>query len=419
MPSPSLGWAKLKEDNPDEFRTPLKGGGKRQQPRHDPFQPQPPQGGPFRGGRRDQRRGGGGGPGMGQQRGMGGPRGQQRMPPPRINPFEQQQHEPFMPNVGNMAHMLQNMQANDPETVERKIIPSIMHQARESLNSGSISQEQFSELMRHVMLLKEQIMMAKAERMHHENNVMMGPPPGNRPGPWENPPPGFMQDGPRMPFFMGPNGPMEPMGPNGPMDHMGPMGPNGPMEPMGPMGPMRPMGPHPPMHQQEPLFGHDRPPGGPEFMDHRPPPDMHYFNEGAPPADHERADNGQAGFPSQGPRNHRPLAEPEAGGANPVADPSAPAGPDSASPIVDVQNLWTQLLGAGLVSADKGGADKAGAGKGIPGLEVKAATTEENKTEEASGGVESPESEKEKEEKKKEEEERKEKERKAKELEVG
>ena len=121
---------------------------------------------------------------------------------------------PGGPMDGPFGNMFQNMNSTDPAIVESEVIPMIIHQARESFNSGNISHEQFADVMRHVMTLKEQTMMARADRRHEnkENNLRMQHGPI---GPWENPPPGFLhppqqQQGPPgpgpgpMPFgFMG------------------------------------------------------------------------------------------------------------------------------------------------------------------------------------------------------------------------
>ena len=197
--SPSAGWTKFKETNPDEYRTPLKdqrsGGGRRHQEGQQQQQQHPesrlrqrrqqqqqqrllamahPQQ------QQQQRPHGPRGPG-----GPGGPRGD-----PRMNPFGGPGGpgggpRPFLggpmgpvggpggggPMEGPFGNMFQNMNSTDPAIVESEVIPMIIHQARESFNSGNISHEQFADVMRHVMTLKEQTMMARADRRHHENKV--------------------------------------------------------------------------------------------------------------------------------------------------------------------------------------------------------------------------------------------------------
>ena len=125
---------------------------------------------------------------------------------------------------GPFGNMFQNMNSTDPAIVESEVIPMIIHQARESFNSGTISHEQFADVMRNVMTLKEQTMMARADRRHEnkENNLRQHPV-----GPWENPPPGFLQG--QQPRPQGPPGPM------GPFGFMGGGGPGGMMQrPQGP-----------------------------------------------------------------------------------------------------------------------------------------------------------------------------------------
>jgi hypothetical protein len=101
---------------------------------------------------------------------------QQQQRDPRMNPFQQQHQQagPFnsgggasgLPGAAGLMGGFGNLFQNnpDPSIVENQVIPLIIHQARESFNSGSMSQEQFSDVMRNVMLLKEQTMMAKADR---------------------------------------------------------------------------------------------------------------------------------------------------------------------------------------------------------------------------------------------------------------
>ena len=198
--SPSVGWTKFKETNPDEFRTPLKDqrGRRHQDGQHQQQQQQqqqhpenrlrqrrqqqqqqrllamahpqqrlqgPRAHGPVGpGGPRDPRMNPFGGPGprpfMGGPGGPGGGGGGGPMPGPGVGPMD-----------GPFGNMFQNMNSTDPAIVESEVIPMIIHQARESFNSGNISHEQFADVMRHVMTLKEQTMMARADRRHHENKV--------------------------------------------------------------------------------------------------------------------------------------------------------------------------------------------------------------------------------------------------------
>ena len=50
----------------------------------------------------------------------------------------------------------------DPQVVETQVIPQIIRQAQESLRAGTMNPEQFSDLMRQVLLLL---------LLHHNHNL--------------------------------------------------------------------------------------------------------------------------------------------------------------------------------------------------------------------------------------------------------
>ncbi|XP_059080706.1 uncharacterized protein LOC131878647 [Tigriopus californicus] len=225
----NVGWAKFKESNPDEYRTPLRDSDRDRTPNQEPDRR-------FPGGRNS-------------FRGRGGfnmPRNHGDRPPGGNGPMGAA--SPFFPSnqfagdsatnnfVGeafpNFDNFMHTVSQTDPHIVETQIIPSIIHQAREGLEQARLSQEQFSHLMRQVMSLKEAAMMAQADKRHHQaegkensgnrNGGVMAPwsapnLPGG-PGPFPGPPMANM--GPRPPSAPGPfngmHGPVPPMmgGPN-------------------------------------------------------------------------------------------------------------------------------------------------------------------------------------------------------------
>ena len=96
-----------------------------------------------------------------------------------------------------LAHPFSNMlnptQMNDtdPHIVETVIIPQIINQAQGCLRDNTMSSQQFSELMKQVMILKEQAMIKQADRRHDlppmppmQRSQDMPPPPRGHLGPW-------------------------------------------------------------------------------------------------------------------------------------------------------------------------------------------------------------------------------------------
>uniref|UniRef100_A0A0K2T6I2 CID domain-containing protein n=1 Tax=Lepeophtheirus salmonis TaxID=72036 RepID=A0A0K2T6I2_LEPSM len=179
LPSPSTtGWAKFKETNPDEFHTPIRNG--RRHGPNDRFNI----GNDFRGGRG----------GFGHRRSRSDRRhlgGNSTNGNDAFGPFDHNQPTTNSIFNNNMIEMvLQNMQ--NPEHVRNEVIPTIVKQARENLQSGCMNNTQFSELMRQVMTLKEQAMMIQAERRSNDP-PFQGHKPQN-----VSQPPNFQQP---MPFF--------------------------------------------------------------------------------------------------------------------------------------------------------------------------------------------------------------------------
>ncbi|CAB4069141.1 PCF11 [Lepeophtheirus salmonis] len=179
LPSPSTtGWAKFKETNPDEFHTPIRNG--RRHGSNDRFNI----GNDFRGGRG----------GFGHRRSRSDRRhlgGNSTNGNDAFGPFDHNQPTTNSIFNNNMIEMvLQNMQ--NPEHVRNEVIPTIVKQARENLQSGCMNNTQFSELMRQVMTLKEQAMMIQAERRSNDP-PFQGHKPQN-----VSQPPNFQQP---MPFF--------------------------------------------------------------------------------------------------------------------------------------------------------------------------------------------------------------------------
>lgn len=245
--SPSAGWAKIKETNPDEYRNP-----RAAQPRAGRG------GGPggrdqgFNRNQQQQRQGRGGGR-LGGNRPLN--RGVGLRGPGPFGDGGGARPEPFVAGMGpgaaasgpqtgpgglpldlGLGGIISGMSDTDPKTVETIIIPQIINQAQEGLRDGRIKQEQFSDLMKQVMILKEQAMIRQADRRHlqmeNKENQHFAPGGGGpRPdGPWD---PRAAAVGPmhRPPMgFMGP--PMRPGMPFGPR-MMPPFGPAGP--PMGMM----------------------------------------------------------------------------------------------------------------------------------------------------------------------------------------
>ena len=181
----TIGWAKFKEVNPDEFRTPIE-----DMQQHYPQRPDAPRE-PFRRGqvgpgapwrdpnergrpRIDPRQIRGmapinnfGGPNRLNYsggrfptpfEGFGGPHKQQQLPP------RDQQHPNAM--TDGISHYFDRLSSTDPDVVLNQVIPVIIRQAQENLASGRLDPNQFSNLMRQVMQLKEQAMMLQADKLH-------------------------------------------------------------------------------------------------------------------------------------------------------------------------------------------------------------------------------------------------------------
>jgi len=241
MLSPSAGWAKFKGNDRLESRDPPLQVGDLAQPIGQNWRNGPH--GRGRGQRRQQVR-----VDRGEEpkltsyfQGRGGFRRDGLPPPPNPPPTAGPPVGPplgnnFMPGhgpgsgPGNHAanesmQFLQQMNNLDPKVVETEIIPQIINQARSGLENGNLNHDQFSELMKQVMVLKEQALMRQADmRQMHQNNRRGGP-----------------------------RGRGGNAGPRGPWDMLSSVGPMGP-PPMGftapPMGP-----PQPPPPGMRPPFG--------------------------------------------------------------------------------------------------------------------------------------------------------------------
>merc|ERR1719431_1306870 len=186
-PSPQVGWGVYKEENPDQYRTPVKeeapfqwgmegieqmdmGQGGRQQHgdfrgrgngrfngRQGRFNRRQPNDGFNRGGNRG--RGWGhqdGGRWNGRGGGQGGPllpfgRGGSRMPGPMGH------NGPMFPfSMGNMVPgMPMDLNTTDPEIIRKEIIPKLISMGEQGRRNGTINEMQFRDLMTQVMVLKE------------------------------------------------------------------------------------------------------------------------------------------------------------------------------------------------------------------------------------------------------------------------
>lgn len=205
-PAQAYSWAKFKEVNPDEYRTPIKQPqifGDMQQyqrpdaPREPLWRGQAP-GGQWRDQkdpriqplplRNDPRQVRGGMPPMNSSGGFGG----------RLNyagsrfpsPFEVfgQPHDSQQPNAisDGLGHFFERLGSTDPEVVLNQVIPVIIRQAQDNLNSGRLNPNQFSSLMKQVMQLKEQAMMLQADKIHHVQTGGSGARKGSN-MPWGGP----------------------------------------------------------------------------------------------------------------------------------------------------------------------------------------------------------------------------------------
>jgi len=210
----TIGWAKFKEVNPDEYRIPIKPSNMfDDMQQHYPPRPDAPRE-PFRRGqvgpgapwrdlnergrlRNDPRQT----RGMAPVNNFGGPNRLNysggRFPTP-FDGFDgpsQQQHPNAM--TDGLGHYFDRLSSTDPEVVLNQVIPVIIRQAQENLASGRLDPNQFSNLMRQVMQLKEQAMMLQADKLHQ---VQPARSPNNAPWTARNPP--FNKPGDVMPQKM-------------------------------------------------------------------------------------------------------------------------------------------------------------------------------------------------------------------------
>ena len=84
---------------------------------------------------------------------------------------QQQQQQPQLGQIFNNFNL-------DPHVVETQVIPNIINQAKEQLRNGIMNNDDFSAVMKQVMVLKEQSMMKQAEnkenQMRHNPWAMVG-----------------------------------------------------------------------------------------------------------------------------------------------------------------------------------------------------------------------------------------------------
>jgi len=188
-PSPQVGWGVYKEENPDQYRTPVKeespfqwgmegieqmdmGLGNRQQ--HGDFRGRGNQRFNGRQGRFNRRQPNDGfnrgrGRGWGHQdggrwNGRGGPlppfgRGGTRLPGPMGH------NGPMFPfPMGNMVHnMPMDLNTTDPEIIRKEVIPKLISMGEQGRRSGTINEMQFRDLMTQVMALKESSLMREQD----------------------------------------------------------------------------------------------------------------------------------------------------------------------------------------------------------------------------------------------------------------
>jgi hypothetical protein len=103
-----------------------------------------------------------------------------------------------------LGHYFDRVHNTDPDVILNQVIPVIIRQAQENLSSGRLEPNQFSELMRQVMQMKEQAMMLQADKMHRNQAG-----PGGNWGPSNQPPQ-------KLPIVPGPLPPAPPMFPGKP-----------------------------------------------------------------------------------------------------------------------------------------------------------------------------------------------------------
>ena len=192
-PAQAFSWAKFKEVNPDEFRTPMKPFGEVQNQQQPFLRPEGPQGnfrrGPFGPWAGPQDRG----PGIRGRfdprlppRGVGpmGPMGPmnsgpgfpgnrmnfhvgpgERFPGPMEN-FRGQPDQRTNAVADGIGHYFDRLHSTDPDVVLNQVIPVIIRQAQENLQSGRLVPDQFTNLMKQIMHMKEQAMMLQADKLH-------------------------------------------------------------------------------------------------------------------------------------------------------------------------------------------------------------------------------------------------------------
>ena len=113
----------------------------------------------------------------------------------RGKPDQLQQPNAIADGIG---HYFDRLNSTDPEVVLNQVIPVIIRQAQENLSSGRLDPNQFSNLMRQVMQMKEQALMLQADKSQRnqsgqgpagnwgpmnqpQTNLQVLPPPGSTP----------------------------------------------------------------------------------------------------------------------------------------------------------------------------------------------------------------------------------------------
>jgi hypothetical protein len=99
-----------------------------------------------------------------------------------------------------MNSIMRQAREGNPDVVMEQVIPVIIREGQQSLGQGRMSMEHFSDLMRKVSELREQAMMARADRRMSENKENGT---GNGSGPVQS----WQQEGPGGPPTTGPVGP--------------------------------------------------------------------------------------------------------------------------------------------------------------------------------------------------------------------
>ena len=166
-PSPQVGWGVYKEENPDQYRTPVKEEGPfqwgEQEQEHEMGIGARGPNRRFRGGReqRDPRWNRGGRGGQEWQRNGGGGRGGVpfgrggRGGGPGVFPG-------IFPNIAGI-HPGTDLSAVDPETIRKEVIPTLIRMGEQGRDSGTINEVQFRDLMKRIMIIKESSLIREAE----------------------------------------------------------------------------------------------------------------------------------------------------------------------------------------------------------------------------------------------------------------